>query len=215
MAFSVIWYSWYTDGSMRRPARSVNGFSGLGKPVVAAHSTQVVSLITALEADASRWSPSIGAAVDSLVGSFSRDVVDLNIVLDAAAFRDGGFVGADNEKWSQRWRANIDAEREVFTAVTEASEADRASVLQGLAAPGLTRARVFTGGRPSPHFSEFGVRADRADSYEECLDFERAYFALAVLDELGQGRADTMDKIRSALRSKVYPVIRKRKEREK
>ena len=93
MAYSVVWHCRDANGRVRKPTRSVNGFSGLGKPVVGTHSTGIVSLDSALEADPSRWSDSAHTQVQHFVTLLSTDVAMLDIVLDAVAFGDRGHRG--------------------------------------------------------------------------------------------------------------------------
>jgi hypothetical protein len=127
-------------------------------------------------------------------------------VLDAALFADGSSVGPDTSQLVPRWKAWIDAEKDVFTKATQSVPSETVSMLHHIAEPGSAIARRLSSGQLG-HFSELAVLADHSGSYAECLELARGYFASAILDEIEHSSLPTIENVRSILRSKIYPDV--------
>jgi hypothetical protein len=133
----------------------------------------------------------------------------VNIALDAVLFADGTAVGPDTQHCIPRWKAWLEAEKQVFTAAVQSSSMERRALLRQLAEPGSAEFRRNSQ-RDVNHFSDLGVVADHANTYAECLDLARAYVALAILAELDENSASTIDNLRAILASRQFPTVHKK-----
>jgi hypothetical protein len=202
IAYSVVWNCRNLDGSVDKPVRSVFDFSDLRPGThLPPRSTQIVSISTSLEAGGRAWDP----CADKLIALYAK-YQDIHIALDAAVFADGSSVGPDTSHWIPRWRAWIDAEKEVFTEATQSVPSETISIMHRMAEPGSVLARRLSSGELG-HFTAFAVLADRSGSYAECLELARGYFASAIIEEIEHGGLPTIENLRSILRSKVYPDV--------
>ena len=207
IAYSVVWNGNKARGSVTLSVRSVYDFSNLQPGAhLRPQSREIVSMSMSLEAGGLHWDP----YVEHLIALYS-ECAEVNIALDAVLFSDGSASGADTAGWIPRWKAWLDAEKEVLTKVAEASPSQVRDLLHNLAERGSAIARVQSAGADPP-FSVMAVLADHANSYEECLDLARAYFALSTIDQLDSVGAQALADIRATLLKKQYPAVhRKRK----
>jgi hypothetical protein len=208
IAYSVVWFCWDAGGRPAKPTRSV-----IGGPPLAPRQTRAVSFNMALEAGGRSWDTSTEAAVKQNLRMLSKQTA-VDIVLDAAVFDDGMAVGPDTEGWIARWSAQMDAEKEVFTAAVESSSGDLQSRLRRLMEPGeaIVRERLKEGAN-NP--GQFAALAAHSKGYADCVALQRGYFALSILNELATGNQPTIDNLRGILGSKRYPAIhRKNTEKE-
>jgi hypothetical protein len=211
IAYSVIWRCADASGQARNAERSVNSFATLGQGTgLMPHATHVVSLSPAVEAGSAAWDPAAEAGINRLVASLSGRAA-IRISLDAVVFADGGFVGPDTARWVPRWKAWLEAEKEVFNAVVQAGGADAPALLRRLAEPGQAVAMTYSRERVDRP-EQLGVIADRwARGYADCLALAKGYFALSILNELNQGALPTLENLRHILGSKRYPAIHSRR----
>jgi len=210
IAYSVVWSCADANGRVGHAERSVNSFATLGEGTgLMPHATQIVSLLPAAEAGTSEWNAAGEAATQHLVASLSSRAA-IRISLDAVLFADGGFVGSDTADWAPRWKAWLNAEKEVFSAVVQAPRADAPALLRRLAEPGLAAALMYSHesvDRPE----QLGAIADRsARNYTDCLALAKGYFALSILDELNQGTLPTLENVRHILGTKRYPDVHRK-----
>ena len=197
-AYSVVWYSTAPDGLVTKKLRTTLPGVNL-RP----DSTQVVSLMLTLETGGLNVDPSTENAIRSLVAFFSKQAA-VRISLEAALFDDGTAIGPDSEDWLTRWKAELDAEKHVFTVATSTPASEVRAVLGQLAEPAITLARRqsdFQGRGQLP------TLAERSTDYAECLELMKGYFALSVLDELEENRRPVLENIRMILKSKRYPNV--------
>ena len=137
-AYSVVWYSTATGLVTKKLRTTLPGVN------LRPHSTQVVSLMSTLETGGPNVDPSTENAIRSLVAFFSRQAA-VRISLEAALFDDGAAIGPDNEDWITRWKAELDAEKHVFTMATSSPASQVRAVLGQLAEPAIALARRQSG----------------------------------------------------------------------
>jgi len=205
IAYSVVWNCRDAAGKFTRALRNVSGLHDLtpGTKLVP-HSTQIVSLLIDLEAGGTSWDSNTEGMVERHATFFSsRAAVD--IALDAVMFADGSTIGADTAHCIPHWKAYMEAEQEVFTKATQTPPASLRTVLNQLAAPGMTLAKELN--MDVTHPGQLGVMAGRIKDYSEILQMEKAYFALSILDEIDNTNLPTIENLRSILAKKKYPEV--------
>lgn len=196
IAYAVMWTTTDFDGTVRTGGRVVDNFTNLDAGTnLKPRETRIVAPGFGLEAGLTKVDALTRTHIDDLIKRYS-DKKAVSIDLDAVLFDDGEAVGPDRNGWVSRWRAWLDAEKEVFAAAAEVSDLNRSSSM---------RAYIFQAGASS---AEMGVRADHASGYEECLKYARAYFAQRIMEQMTSGNSEaTMNEIRRMLAFKPYPIV--------
>ena len=208
IAYSVLWNCTDADGHFTRSRRTVVNFSNLAPGAnLIPHATEIVSMLSGLEAGGQRADFATVSRIDKDAARFSQQR-DVNIALDAVLFADGSAIGPDAAHSIPRWKAWLDAEKEVLMAATRMSPSELQPGLRRLAEPGVEIVRRSNG--DLRNFADLSIMADHSDNYAECLILARGFFALAILDELEHGHMPTMENIRGILRSKRYPIVHRK-----
>ena len=195
IAYSVLWNCVGVDGRVTTGARAVDTFSILQRGAnFLPHSTEVVSLQLCLEAGASQVDMATKVSMGRLVDVFSQQI-SIDISLDAVLFDDGSAIGSDRAGWIPRWKAWLDAEREVLTTAVQSSDTERINIL-----------RQFATGDQDP--GKLAALANHSADYGECLAHARGYFSRSLLKELESGNGETSIKnVRNIIGSKTYPSV--------
>jgi hypothetical protein len=195
IAYSVLWNCVGVEGRATTAARTVDTFSILQRGAnFLPHSSEVVSLQLSLEAGASQVDMTTKVSVDRLVDIFSQQI-SIDISLDAVLFDDGSAVGSDRAGWIPRWKAWLDAEREVLTTAVQSSDTERINIL-----------RQFATGDQDP--GKLAALANHSADYGECLAHAKGYFSRSLLKELEEGNGETaMKNVRNIIGSKTYPSV--------
>ncbi len=115
----------------------------------------------------------------------------IEIALDSVLFADGCAVGPDAAGEIERWKAWLDAERDIFTRSASAGLAEMEPLLgawRDEAPPGVI---------------------DRVNGYDNCLVMARGDIARFLLADHDDGRVRTIELVRRIAASKRYPNVRR------
>lgn len=133
IAYSVVWYCTGADGWVVRQPRTVFNFSTLRPGTnLRPHSAEVVSFLLALEAGGLHVDPPTEAAMNKAVTFYSQQAA-IRISLEAVLFEDGSAFGTDDIGWIQRWKAWLEAEKEVFSKAAQTSPPEVSDILRRMA----------------------------------------------------------------------------------
>jgi hypothetical protein len=129
------------------------------------------------------------------------------ISLDAVAFDDGTAAGPDLGQWIPRWKAHIDAERDVYRAAAEGNRASIEEDLNGFLPEAVELARpLFKDSALG--VPQFQTAANHASTYTGAYLLMRGVFAALLLDMVKQrGEAATISAVGDFVRYKRYPSI--------
>ena len=211
IAYSVVWTG--SDGELKG-IRSVFDFSSLAAGTgLLAHSMAIVSPSRSLEAGGLYWDEKQAGATKLIADRFSNEKV-VNIILDAAVFADGTAVGPDDAHWIPRWKAWLNAEKEVLQTVVKCAPADLTRTLQHLSASPVPLS-TKTDESFSNHqaAAQVAILADRSSTYAECLSLAKKYFVLSITAELKEGTTSTIENLKGILQSKTYPQFHRKGEK--
>jgi hypothetical protein len=206
IAYVVLWYCTATDGRTVTQTRNVANFANL-RP--GAHlrpkTSELVSLLPGVESG-QQWDGSTQRLLD-----FYLSQKKILISLDAVLFDDGAAVGPDHSRWIEKWQAWLDAEQTVFSAAATAS-LGATSIVQGLAQHARDVYRTQFGSEAN-YPGHFSTLADRSQSYSECFEWAKGYFALSMAQEIeARGEAVVMKNINAHLQSKKYPKVHRKEQ---
>ncbi len=209
IAYSVVWERLEPDRRVHRGRRSWDAFAKLAPGAgLVPSSSRAVSLLLSLEAGGQTWSAGTEAQSKHLLSLWAGPST-IKMSLDAVLFADGSAAGPDTSGQIPRWKAWLDAEKEVFTKVGAQSQADAKPILLQLAEPGLAVARRVQGSDVQDS-AVLGVMVGRTNGYDDCLALARADIALSILKELESNRLPTLDNVRRIAQSKRYPDVHRR-----
>jgi hypothetical protein len=206
IAHSVIWFCTGADGWVNRQSRTTFNFSTLQPGTnLPPHSSQVVSFLGDLEAGGHNPHGMI-EAMNRMVECYSKQIA-IRISLEAVLFDDGTAVGPDTGGWIDRWRAELDADKEVLTKSIQGSPDSARTVLKEYSEHALAIARE----KGDQDFAVLPIMSERSTDYSECFNLMKGYFARRLLDEIEENSDTALERIRAKLKTKKYPNI-KRKE---
>ncbi len=208
IAYSVRWFCTNSNGKVLTPEVAIYDFSAFPSTTnLPAGAQRLVSHIPGLGSRGPVYAQ-VGDQVSDLLALFGTQET-IVISLDAVVFDDGTTIGPDSKQWIARWKAHIDAERDVYTAVAHSNPAAVHGVLESFSMPAIERGKPFfkDAHLGIPHLQ---TAAQHATSYQEAYEYMRGVFAL-VLNEMiaQQGEAATIATVGGIINSKRYPAIRR------
>ena len=210
IAYSVQWICTDSVGKVRAHEVTIFDFMtfrpGSNLPP---HASRLVSHIFGLGTPLARWSAASQTESSQLLASFQKQT-SIVISLEAVVFEDGRAVGRDRNNWIPRWRAQIDAERDVYTEVSASSPGKVRGFLDKYREAAFERARpVFREqGKDVTYLSE---AARHLTEYPDCYVVMRGLFALRVLEIVrADGEEAVIQEVKDYLGSKRYPNVRRK-----
>ena len=122
IGYSVRWNCRDASGNAGAPEVNRFDFSTFSS-VIAPHGSQLVSSSIGPISAEIQWSGDLQGETERLVSYYSRQQ-NIAVRLDAVLFKDGTAIGLDGNNWISRWKAHIDAEREVYGLASRAEPAE-------------------------------------------------------------------------------------------
>jgi hypothetical protein len=210
IAYSVIWSSTDLNGTSHVAEVARYDFSRFpSSNNVAAGSSRVVSHIIGMGYRGLSYETAKRESMDLL--SYFEKQSRMVISLDAVVFDDGLAVGDDSKHWIPRWKAHIDAERDVYSMAAASTPTSVSAILLS----SFTKAAELA--RPSfkdenVGISHLQIRAEHADTYDDAYIYMRGVFSKLLLDEIGhEGESRTIASVGAFFNAKRYPIIHKEK----
>lgn len=156
--------------------------------------------------------PSFDAAASQQVQSQLHTVESrrsVTISLEAVVFADGTAAGRDTDNWVPKWKAWVDAERDVLAFTGATSSGDPRQALASWQELAFSRAKRQVS--RDVQLPDLYVLAGNSSSYEEAYVLFRGSFASDVIQRTEQyGVESEKEMARSSLRAKQYPTIHRK-----
>ena len=211
IAYSVRWICTDSDGKTGFPEASIFNFwtlrPGSNLPP---HTSRLVSLIQGLGLGHPRLTQGrVDAERTVALFQKQRSIV---IFLEAVVFEDGGAAGRDANHWIPRWKAYLDAERDVYGHVSQSVPAQLRASLGKFAATAFDLAQPLFQNELKDDSTHLYLATHHVDTYEDCYVLMRGYYAKEFLAKFEEyGLESTIQSVKEFIGSKKYPTI-KRKE---
>ncbi len=206
IAYSVRWYVTDLLGKPNAHEVTIFDFSTFeSSSNLPPHTSRLVSVLSGFGSRGLRWDAGVDQ-INQLMALFMRQT-SIVIRLEAVLFKDGSAIGPDGNDWVPRWKAYIDAERDVYTAARHAPPADIRAFLSKSVTAAFELARPMFQGeyRDDTHLL---LAANRSGTYQQCYGLLRGYFATRLLTSLGEdGEESTMQSLKEIIDSKIYPSV--------
>jgi hypothetical protein len=203
IAYSLRWIARDPDGkAIRREESNCSFSSGMlsEEPALGSRSAHVLIPVGDLIiAGPGPWNPAKTKALNDQLAFLER-FRDTTVTLDSVVFDDGSAVGQDPKGWIPRWKALLDAGRDLAGVVGRTADPDVRSELEEMRRPGLSLAQAKRTALGSMMYS--------ASTYEEAYIAARAYLAnnqLAFM-QLG-GEFSDLERLREVIKQKRFPII--------
>jgi hypothetical protein len=211
IAYSVRWICTDSRGLVTTREVTTFDFATFHSPSnLPARTGRIISNIHFLGDRRLTWDRVAEEAEDSVL-SFRRQV-SITPSLEAVLFADGTAVGRDRNNWIPRWRAYIDAERDIFGELVSGRKdsTERLSAAVQEASTYLQQRSKSTVAGQTRDFGLLQLEAHRAQTYEECYLLLRGFFAGSLLRDMEQeGEANAYKAVTRYLNAKVYPKVRR------
>jgi hypothetical protein len=216
LAYEVHWTCTDASGKTTTASAGVASFlfrhwSGADPPPSVPADGTVLTLAGVGGADPSALMKSVAQdQAEGLLAYYSgqRTIV---ITLEAALLADGTAVGPDSGHAVPKWKAYLDAERDVFGLVAKLTPSQLNEGLRPWVDEGATRARAYgAADRPSAA-SLGGVAMMSASTYEDAYVLLRGSMAAETIQKAEQFGAETwVGRIRSYVGNRRYPNIHRK-----
>jgi hypothetical protein len=206
IAYSAHWECTDTTGRVGRNKVAIYDFSAFpSRTDLPPGGAWLVSTIPGLGSPTLRYSD-ISDQVNHLMSLFMRQRT-IVISLDAVLFDDGTAVGPDPDHWISKWKAQIDAERDVYGALAAATSASIDGELKVWSAIATERARPLSND-PVIGIPQLQQAAIHANTYDEAYLYMRGLFSVRLQNMIKtRGEAAAVAAVRDFVRNKHYPRI--------
>jgi hypothetical protein len=133
------------------------------------------------------------------------------ITIEAIAFSNGTAVGPDPDHWINRWKAEIEAERDVYQTAAHSQPGSISGQLDSLIKLATEKAQTEKFGFRKDETLGRGhivAAANHAQTYEDAYVLNRGISAMMIVDLIKeQGEVATIAEVGSYVDSKQYPTI--------
>lgn len=207
IAYSVRWLCTDGDGTVTSPEASIFDFSRFpSSSDVPAHSS---TFVTNLGGFAAGETSSAVHELASDLMNFFRSQQTIEIQLAAVLFADGTTAGSDPQSWIPRWKAQIEAQRDVFRDATSSS-APLALTMQAYIAAGSEAGRTVFPSAQATQLNAGQLReaARHSSSYQDLYTIYKGVFGYDVLSRIAAvGEKATRSEITNHLAVTKYPSV--------
>jgi hypothetical protein len=191
VAYSVRWLFTAADGTTTKSEVTVFDFSHFPSPSSSELPPHKSIFVTNVGPARSVRDPRVlGLNDPQMIASF-RAEKDIHIALAAVLFDDGSSDGKDPGAWISRWRAHMEAERDLFREAVTLPEDQLQSALANYVSQASEVARPIMAGLGTTKSGDFNpgqlFEAYRhAMSYEDQYAIYKGFKAVVVQDRLGR-----------------------------
>lgn len=207
IGYSVTWFCTDEAGRTLTPEVTIWNAASF-RSVLPVGAANVVSNLVRLGTGV-HWDQQTQAETLELVRLFSKQR-EIVISLEAVLFSDGTALGPDRNQWIPRWKAYIDAERDVFSGAVIAGPYALHEYLGNMAQAGVQRASHIFQKKVDSTDLHWAARK-HAHTYEDAYELFKAAIATDILAEVSTHDApDVISSIRVRFESKKYPAVRRK-----